>query len=89
MKHKKLLIICLFVVLLAIVAGVSFAIFNYSSTSSENTIASGKINFTYTEPSNSYVIDNALPQMIIQEKHKVIILNLQYQVMQQQMQMII
>lgn len=60
MRNKKILIICLFVVILAIVAGVSYALFNYTGSSSANTIESGQINFTYTEPSNSYVVDNAL-----------------------------
>lgn len=61
MKNKNALATLLVCVLLLLAAGISFAIFNYSGNSSANTINTGKISFVYTEPSNSYVLEDALP----------------------------
>lgn len=49
-------------ILLVAVVGVSFAAFTYSRTSENtNSIATGTITMTYTEPTNGILIENALP----------------------------
>ena len=62
-SNKKMLIpITLIILLVVLLAGVSFAVFNYSNDNTGNNgINSGHISMTYTEPSNEYVVENALP----------------------------
>lgn len=48
-------------VLVVMVVGVSFAVFNSTTTGKANTINSGKISMSYAEPSNVYSVTNALP----------------------------
>ena len=60
--NKQLLMtICGVFLLLLLCGGVTFAIFNYSDGSGDNDINSGHISMTYTEPSNEYIVENALP----------------------------
>ena len=62
-QNKKILIpITSILLLLVLLAGVSFAVFNYSNNNAGNNgINSGHISMTYTEPSNEYIVENALP----------------------------
>ena len=54
--------LCGVLVLIIIIAGTTYAVFNYSNNNaSNNDINSGHISMNYTEPSNEYVVDNALP----------------------------
>ena len=57
-KNKKILIpIKSILLLLILVAGITFAAFNYSNDNpNTNNINSGHISFVYTEPSNKYVV---------------------------------
>ena len=62
MDKKKIIISSIFLGgLLVLMVGVSFAIFDYKDISSLNTIDLGRISMSYTEPSNSYILENALP----------------------------
>ena len=61
-ENKKILTpIASIVLLIVILAGVSFAVFNFTNTANNNNINSGHISFNYTEQSNEYKIENALP----------------------------
>ena len=62
-QNKRILIpIGSILLLIVLLAGVSFAVFNYSNDNANNNdINSGHISMTYTEPSNEYVVENALP----------------------------
>ena len=49
-------------ILLVAVVGISFAAYTLSTTSSEaNTISTGTITMSYTEPTNGILLENALP----------------------------
>ena len=63
LKNNKqlMLTICGVFLLLLLCGGVTFAIFNYSNVGDDSNINSGYISMTYTEPSNEYVVENALP----------------------------
>ena len=62
-QNRKILIpITSIFLLIVLLTGVSFAVFNYSNDNAgNNDINSGHISMTYTEPSNEYVVENALP----------------------------
>ena len=61
-ENKKILIpITSILLLMILLAGVSFALFNYSNNTGNNGINSGHISMTYTESSNEYIVENALP----------------------------
>ena len=60
--NKKVLItISIIFVLLLLCGGITFAIFSYTNEANANNINSGHISFTYVEPSNQYIIKDALP----------------------------
>ena len=62
MDKKKIIVTsALLVAIVVLVAGISYSIFTYTSNSEFNTIDLGRISMSYTEPSNAYVLDNALP----------------------------
>ncbi len=49
-------------ILLVAVVGISFAAYTFSSTSNDaNTISTGTITMSYTEPTNGILLENALP----------------------------
>ena len=62
-QNKKLLIpITSILLLITLCIGTTYAVFNYSNDNAgNNDINSGFISMTYTEPSNEYVVENALP----------------------------
>lgn len=61
-SNKRLVISVLSICLLSLIAaGISYAAFNYEKVGNDNNIASGHISMTYIEPSNEYIVDNALP----------------------------
>ena len=62
-EDKKILISVVLIILLVLLCvGISFAVFNYSNNNAGNNgINSGHISMTYTEPSNEYIVENALP----------------------------
>lgn len=62
MKSKKIVITSILTLIaIVLIAGISYAITNFSNFSSINGINSGHISFTYTEPTNSYDLINVLP----------------------------
>ena len=61
-NRKKYLILILVTVLLIMVIGISYAVFNYVGTGQNaNTITTGAISMTYTESTNSIALSDALP----------------------------
>ena len=48
-------------ILLVAVVGVSFALYSTSSTGKDNSISTGTITMSYTEPTNGILLENALP----------------------------
>ena len=60
-KETSIVIYAVFV-LLALVGGVSYAAIRSMNRASDNTIRSGQISMTYTEPSNTVILKDALPQ---------------------------
>ena len=48
-------------ILLVAVVGVSFALYSTSSTGKDNSISTGTITMSYTEPENGILLENALP----------------------------
>ena len=61
-KTKTILIICVTLLLLVFLIGISYAAFNYIGTGQKlNTITTGAISMTYTESTNSIALSNALP----------------------------
>ena len=59
---KKTIISAIFVVaLLVIVGGIAVAAFTTTLTSNDNTVNTGRISMSYSEPSNALVLENALP----------------------------
>ena len=75
-KKKKILLVALALLGITLISGLSYAIFNYAFTGGENSIKSGQITMSYTEPSNSYTVTGALPTSDEKEKVQEIILNL-------------
>lgn len=62
MKKNKLIVsIIVLIILVGAVVGLTYAAFNSVGNSSVNTVNSGKISMSYTEPSNSYSVMGALP----------------------------
>ena len=63
MKNKKTLATVFAVfVLLVLCGGISFAAYNYISNAEINAIKTGQIIMSYTEPSNTVILKNALPK---------------------------
>ena len=60
-KKKTIIMSALLVVLVALVIGITYAVYTYTGNSNLNTIDLGRISMSYTEPSNAYVLNNALP----------------------------
>ena len=61
-KTKTIVIICVTLLLLVFLVGISYAAFNYVGTGQKlNTITTGTISMTYTESTNSIALSNALP----------------------------
>ena len=61
-KTKTIVIICVTLLLLVFLVGISYAAFNYSGVGQrENKITTGAISMTYTESTNSIALSNALP----------------------------
>ena len=61
-NKKTIISIIMILSLILLCVGASFAVFNYSNNNAGNNgIDSGHISMTYTEPSNEYVVENALP----------------------------
>ena len=61
-KTKTIVIICVTLLLLVCIIGISYAAFNYVGTGQKlNTITTGAISMTYTESTNSISLSNALP----------------------------
>ena len=63
-SNKKITIatIGLLITLILTWGGVTYSLFNYTNDNAgNNDINSGHISMTYTEPSNEYVVENALP----------------------------
>ena len=61
-KTKTILIICVILLLLVFLVGISYAAFNYVGIGQKlNTITTGAISMTYTESTNSIALSNALP----------------------------
>ena len=60
-KKKMVVTILLVVALLVLVVGVAFAAFTGTLTSNDNTVNTGRISMSYTEPSNALILENALP----------------------------
>ena len=61
-KTKTILIICVTLLLLVFLVGISYAAFVYSGIGQkENKITTGAISMTYTESTNSIALSNALP----------------------------
>ena len=62
-ENKQMLFtLCGMLVLIILITGTTYAVFNYSNDNAgNNDINSGHISMTYTEPSNEYVVENALP----------------------------
>ena len=59
---KKLIVTIVFIVALtALVVGITYAIIIYTGNSSDNSISTGRISMSYTEPTNALIIENALP----------------------------
>ena len=64
-ENRKTMLLLLFVLSLILIAtGITYTVFIYSNSSinDNNTIKSGQVTMTYSEQSNSYVVDNALPK---------------------------
>ena len=61
-KTKTILIICVTLLLLVFLIGISYATFVYTGIGQKgNTITTGAISMTYTESTNSIALSNALP----------------------------
>ena len=61
-KTKTIVIICVTLLLLVFLIGISYAAFTYSGIGQKgNTITTGAISMTYTESTNSIALSNALP----------------------------
>lgn len=61
-KKELILAICGILLIIVVVVGVSYAVFNFSKAGAvENTISTGTISFTYNETSNGITITNAQP----------------------------
>ena len=60
-KKKIIMMSTLLVVLLVVIIGLTYAAYTYTGNSNLNTIDLGRISMSYTEPSNAYVLNNALP----------------------------
>ena len=61
-KTKTIVIICVTLLLLVFLIGISYATFVYSGIGQKaNTITTGAISMTYTESTNSIALSNALP----------------------------
>ena len=63
-KKKQIIMSILVASLVLIITGVTYAVFSYSNSSinNNNTIKSGQVTMTYSEQSNSYIVENALPK---------------------------
>ena len=63
-KKKQIVMSILVASLVLIITGVTYAVFSYSNSSinNNNTIKSGQVTMTYSEQSNSYIVENALPK---------------------------
>ena len=76
-SRKVLLSVLGVAILVVAVIGVSFALYSTSSTGKVNSISTGTITMSYTEPSNGINLTNALP-IVLKTKpisfHKEIIL---------------
>ena len=62
LKSKNIKTALVIVLLIALCAGISFAAYNYTSNASDNSLKSGQITMTYTEPSNTVILKDALPK---------------------------
>ena len=61
-SKKELIINIVFIIaLITLVIGITYAIIIYTGNSSDNSISTGRISMSYTEPTNAMVIDDALP----------------------------
>lgn len=60
-KKKRMITYLTAIALVLLGVGVTYAIVFYQGGSDNNLINSGHISMSYTEPSNAYVLDNALP----------------------------
>ena len=60
-KKKMLVTSLLLVALVLLVGGIAYAMFTYSENSNDNTINTGNISMSFTEPSNAYTLTDALP----------------------------
>jgi len=60
-NNKNIIMIVLILLFLVIVGVVAYAAFNYTGSSSTNTIKTGKISMSYAEPSNAMILNNAVP----------------------------
>ena len=58
---KKYSAVYLTAILIISMTGIAFAVIQFTRTSGENTINLGQISMSYEEPSNAYVLENALP----------------------------
>lgn len=67
-NKNKVVTSILLIILLILVVGVSYATFDFASNTSFNTINSGQISFSYIEPTNNVVINNALPMSDVKGK---------------------
>ena len=62
-ENKKIAYTVLLVLLLiAIIGGTTYAALSFNTTGSNNTIQTGQISMSYTEPTNAMVLENALPK---------------------------
>ena len=58
---KKYSVIYFTIFLILIIVGVTLATFSFTKASNENILSLGQISMSYEEPSNAYVVDDALP----------------------------
>ena len=60
-KNKMLVTTLLLVALIFLGVGITYAVILYEGGSENNVMKTGNISMSYTEPSNAYILDNALP----------------------------
>ena len=79
-SSKKILLSTIGIaILVVLVSGVTFAIFNYTRTGSSNTISVGKINFNTSGPSNQVSLTNVIPILsseVLNDENNVAVLNI-------------
>ena len=60
-KSKTIVVVLILVALIFLGVGITYAVILYEGGSENNVMKTGNISMSYTEPSNAYILDNALP----------------------------